>query len=75
MAVNSLSERRAVLSDNILVSVVWYGKFMPQQKDVVMDFVWSLTPMSWQVVTPSTVQWWSTLSAFYLSNATMGTRH
>ncbi|XP_040380820.1 protein PHOSPHATE-INDUCED 1-like [Oryza brachyantha] len=62
----------AVLSGDIPVSIVWYGKFTPSQKDVVVDFVRSLTPTSRQAATPSAAQWWSTLATFYLSNATTG---
>uniref|UniRef100_J3MCI1 Uncharacterized protein n=1 Tax=Oryza brachyantha TaxID=4533 RepID=J3MCI1_ORYBR len=62
----------AVLSGDIPVSIVWYGKFTPSQKDVVVDFVRSLTPTSRQAATPSAAQWWSTLATFYLSNAATG---
>uniref|UniRef100_A0A0E0DZ02 Uncharacterized protein n=1 Tax=Oryza meridionalis TaxID=40149 RepID=A0A0E0DZ02_9ORYZ len=73
----------AVLSGDIPMSIVWYGKFAPSQKDIVVDFVQSLTATSsssssQQVAAPearrapSAAQWWSTLATVYLSNATTG---
>uniref|UniRef100_A0A0D3GEB9 Uncharacterized protein n=1 Tax=Oryza barthii TaxID=65489 RepID=A0A0D3GEB9_9ORYZ len=65
----------AVLSGDIPVSIVWYGKFAPSQKDIVVDFVQSLTSTSsssQRAATPSAAQWWSTLATVYLSNATTG---
>uniref|UniRef100_A0A0D9WNC8 Uncharacterized protein n=1 Tax=Leersia perrieri TaxID=77586 RepID=A0A0D9WNC8_9ORYZ len=60
----------AVLAGEIPVSIVWYGKFKPSQKDIVVDFVQSLTPTTTSTSTPSAAQWWRTLATSYLSNAT-----
>uniref|UniRef100_A0A0E0L9F2 Uncharacterized protein n=1 Tax=Oryza punctata TaxID=4537 RepID=A0A0E0L9F2_ORYPU len=64
----------AVLSGDIPLSIVWYGKFKPSQTDIVVDFVQSLTSTSssQQSATPSAAQWWGTLATVYLSNATTG---
>uniref|UniRef100_A0A0E0L9F3 Phi-1 n=1 Tax=Oryza punctata TaxID=4537 RepID=A0A0E0L9F3_ORYPU len=66
----------AVLRGDIPVTVVWYGKFKPAQKAIVVDFLLSLTattPPPPNATTPSAAQWWSTIAAGYLSsNATAG---
>ncbi|KAF0902713.1 hypothetical protein E2562_019064 [Oryza meyeriana var. granulata] len=63
----------AVLHGNIPVTVVWYGKFKPAQKAIVVDFLLSLTatPPPTNATMPSAAQWWSTIATGYLSsNAT-----
>ena len=63
----------AVLSGDIPVSILWYGRFTPAQKAVVSDFLLSLsaaprgtTPSSHA---PSVAQWWSSINRLYLSKA------
>ncbi|XP_006656788.1 protein PHOSPHATE-INDUCED 1-like [Oryza brachyantha] len=71
----------AVLHGDIPVTVVWYGKFKPAQKAIVVDFLLSLTPPSSSsssssppnTTTPTAAKWWSTIATGYLSsNATAG---
>ena len=60
----------AVLSGDIPVSILWYGRFTPAQKAVVSDFLLSLsaTPSS-SSRAPSVAQWWSSINRLYLSKA------
>ncbi|PUZ77703.1 hypothetical protein GQ55_1G394700 [Panicum hallii var. hallii] len=57
-----------VLSGDIPVSVLWYGKFTPSQKSIVFDFLLSLTTAPGPA-TPSAGQWWGTVDQLYLSSA------
>ncbi|EER88094.1 protein EXORDIUM [Sorghum bicolor] len=64
----------AVLSGDIPVSVLWYGRFTPAQKAIVTDFLLSLSsapprgsPSSSPA--PSVAQWWSNINQLYLSKA------
>ncbi|PAN24865.1 hypothetical protein PAHAL_4G257700 [Panicum hallii] len=63
----------AVLSGDIPVSILWYGRFTPAQKAVVSDFLLSLSapprgaPSS--SPSPSVAQWWSSINRLYLSKA------
>ncbi|CAN6246038.1 unnamed protein product [Urochloa humidicola] len=58
-----------VLSGDIPVSILWYGKFTPAQKSIVSDFLLSLTTAP-GAATPSIGQWWGTIDQLYLSSAT-----
>jgi hypothetical protein len=61
----------AVLGGDIPVTLVWYGKFKPAQKAIVVDFLLSLTATPPNATTPSAAQWWGAIAAGYLSsNAT-----
>ncbi|KAL6606901.1 hypothetical protein ACP70R_042554 [Stipagrostis hirtigluma subsp. patula] len=60
-----------VLRGEILVTVVYYGSFSPEQQAIVADFIESLTSKP-AASTPSVAQWWSTIDKIYLSNATGG---
>ncbi|CAM0944058.1 unnamed protein product [Alopecurus aequalis] len=56
----------AVLHGDIHVSILWYGKFEPAQRSVILDFLGSLTTAP-QAASPSVAQWWSTIDEKYLS--------
>uniref|UniRef100_A0A0E0CRQ2 Phi-1-like phosphate-induced protein n=1 Tax=Oryza meridionalis TaxID=40149 RepID=A0A0E0CRQ2_9ORYZ len=58
----------SVLSGDIPVSILWYGKFTPTQRSIIADFVVSLTGAP-NAATPSVGQWWGTIEQLYLSNA------
>jgi hypothetical protein len=58
----------ALLQGGIPVSVLWYGRFTPAQKAVVIDFLQSLTTAS-GAPSPSVSQWWDTINQLYLSKA------
>ncbi|CAD6339782.1 unnamed protein product [Miscanthus lutarioriparius] len=66
----------AVLSGDIPVSILWYGRFTPAQKAVVSDFLLSLSSAAPQGPSssssspaPSVAQWWSSINQLYLSKA------
>ncbi|XP_062228473.1 protein PHOSPHATE-INDUCED 1 homolog [Phragmites australis] len=59
----------AVLSGDIPVSVLWYGRFTPAQKAIVTDFLLSLSAAPRESPAPSVSQWWSTIDQLYLSKA------
>jgi hypothetical protein len=61
----------AVLSGDIPVSILWYGRFTPVQKAVVSDFLLSLSaaPAPRGAPRPSVAQWWSSINQLYLSKA------
>ena len=61
----------AVLSGDVPVSVLWYGRFTPAQKAVVTDFLLSLSPAPRGPAppAPSVAQWWGTINRLYLSKA------
>jgi hypothetical protein len=58
----------SVLSGDIPVSILWYGKFMPSQKSIISDFLTSLTGAP-AAPTPSVGKWFGTIEQLYLSNA------
>ncbi|XP_062233327.1 protein PHOSPHATE-INDUCED 1 homolog [Phragmites australis] len=59
----------AVLSGDIPVSILWYGRFTPAQKAVVSDFLLSLSAAPREAPAPSVSQWWSRIHRLYLSKA------
>ncbi|GJN00290.1 hypothetical protein PR202_ga17711 [Eleusine coracana subsp. coracana] len=61
----------AVLGGDIPVSILWYGRFTPAQKAVVVDFLLSLStaPRETGGPAPSVSQWWSSINQLYLAKA------
>uniref|UniRef100_A0ACD5YZ23 Uncharacterized protein n=1 Tax=Avena sativa TaxID=4498 RepID=A0ACD5YZ23_AVESA len=58
-----------VLSGDIPVSILWYGKFTAAQRSIVSDFLVSLTSAPNGEATPSVGQWWGTIEQLYLYKA------
>jgi hypothetical protein len=58
----------SVLTGDIPLSILWYGKFTPVQKFIVSDFLTSLTGTP-TAAAPSVGQWFSIIEQLYLSNA------
>ncbi|PSS31626.1 Protein EXORDIUM like [Actinidia chinensis var. chinensis] len=52
----------ALLEGDLHVSILWYGKFSPSQKSIVVDFLLSLNPS--KAKTPSVSQWWQTINLY-----------
>lgn len=52
----------SVLHGNITVNLIWYGKFSPAQKLVIIDFIKSLN--NHVPPTPSVASWWQTTSSY-----------
>jgi hypothetical protein len=64
----------AVLSGDIPVSVLWYGRFTPAQKAIVTDFLLSLSASA-RGTPPSVAQWWSNIHRLYLSKAAAASKN
>ncbi|CAN6214540.1 unnamed protein product [Urochloa humidicola] len=66
----------AVLTGDIPVSVLWYGRFTPAQKAIVTDFLLSLSatapPSS---PAPSVAQWWGSINRLYLSKPAVASKN
>ncbi|KAA8538108.1 hypothetical protein F0562_027716 [Nyssa sinensis] len=59
----------ALLEGDLHISVLWYGKFSPAQKSIVVDFLLSLNPHDQQKVVRSSAptsvsQWWQTIEIY-----------
>ncbi|URE16384.1 hypothetical protein MUK42_11586 [Musa troglodytarum] len=55
----------ALLTGNVSVNLVFYGKFTAYQRAIISDFVASL-----QYVEPSVATWWKTLAKYYATSRT-----
>lgn len=53
----------ALLKGNITVNLLWYGKFTPTQRSIIVDFIQSLSAR--HVVSPSSASWWQTTGNYY----------
>ncbi|KAJ4701360.1 Protein EXORDIUM-like [Melia azedarach] len=51
-----------LLQGNVTVNLVWYGKFSPVQKSVIVDFLDSLS--SAKTPPPSVFSWWKTTGSY-----------
>ncbi|GLU16165.1 hypothetical protein SLE2022_326110 [Rubroshorea leprosula] len=51
-----------VLKGNITVYLVWYGKFSPAQRSIIVDFLNSLSPA--KTALPSVSSWWQTTGKY-----------
>lgn len=52
----------ALLKGKITVNLIWYGKFTPIQRSIIVDFLPSLN--SRQAVVPSAATWWKTTEKY-----------
>ncbi|KAL8199733.1 hypothetical protein R6Q57_013301 [Mikania cordata] len=52
----------SVLRGNITVNLLWYGKFSPSQKSVIVDFIQSLNARL--PTPPSAASWWQTVGGY-----------
>ncbi|KAF5743942.1 hypothetical protein HS088_TW08G00530 [Tripterygium wilfordii] len=52
----------ALLKGNVTVNLIWYGKFTPVQRSVIVDFIKSLNYNRAPV--PSTASWWKTTAKY-----------
>ncbi|KAL7208245.1 hypothetical protein ACSBR1_030072 [Camellia fascicularis] len=53
-----------LLSGNISINLIWYGKFNPTQRAIISDFVTSLS-FSPPQTQPSVASWWKTTQNYY----------
>lgn len=55
----------ALLKGNVTVNLIWYGKFTPAQRSIIIDFIQSLSPKAKKITTPRSVaSWWRTTEAY-----------
>ncbi|KAK6792474.1 hypothetical protein RDI58_011555 [Solanum bulbocastanum] len=55
----------ALLKGNVTINLIWYGKFTPAQRLIIVDFIQSLNPKSKKITSPPSVaSWWSTTEAY-----------
>ncbi|MCL7041743.1 hypothetical protein MKW94_019683 [Papaver nudicaule] len=52
-----------LLKGNLTVNLVWYGKFSPIQRSILIDFIQSLSP-SRTLISPSVSSWWKTTEKY-----------
>ncbi|XP_020107990.1 protein EXORDIUM-like [Ananas comosus] len=57
--------RGALLTGNISVNFIWYGKFTASQRAILTDFVSSLSSSSSSKTEPSVATWWRTTEKYY----------
>lgn len=54
-----------LLKGNVTVNIVWYGKFSPVQRSVIVDFLRSLSPAGKTTTPqPSVSSWWQTTEGY-----------
>ncbi|GMN45354.1 hypothetical protein TIFTF001_014541 [Ficus carica] len=58
-----------LLSGQISINLIWYGKFKPSQRAIVSDFFTSLSP-SPQNSKPSVATWWKLTEKYYHLSST-----
>ncbi|ESQ38879.1 hypothetical protein EUTSA_v10001826mg [Eutrema salsugineum] len=65
----------ALLTGDVSINLIWYGKFKPSQRAIVTDFVTSLSSSSRRSATaqnPSVATWWKTVEKYYHKTTTRG---
>ncbi|WOL08722.1 hypothetical protein Cni_G17475 [Canna indica] len=62
----------ALLTGNISVNLIFYGKFSASQKAIISDFVASLSPLPHRKdsLEPSVTTWWKTLAKYFSASRT-----
>ncbi|CAA6665010.1 unnamed protein product [Spirodela intermedia] len=54
-----------LLKGNVTLNLLWYGRFSPSQRAIVVDFLRSLSPTQHsRPLPPSVSSWWSTTDAY-----------
>lgn len=59
----------ALLKGNITVNLIWYGKFSPIQRSIIVDFIQSLS--SHRTPAPSAASWWKTTEKYKGGTSTL----
>ncbi|CAI9104061.1 OLC1v1002669C1 [Oldenlandia corymbosa var. corymbosa] len=57
-----------LLKGNVLINLIWYGKFTPAERSVIVDFLSSLN--SARTAAPSVAAWWQTTEKYKGGGAT-----
>lgn len=56
----------ALLTGDVSINLIWYGKFKPSQRAIVTDFIASLASRRTTVTQkPSVATWWKTVEKYY----------
>ncbi|XP_010538937.1 PREDICTED: protein EXORDIUM-like 1 [Tarenaya hassleriana] len=56
----------ALLTGDVSVNLIWYGKFRPSQRAIITDFIASLASHRTKMtVQPSVATWWKTVENYY----------
>ncbi|XP_021740249.1 protein EXORDIUM-like 2 [Chenopodium quinoa] len=53
-----------LLKGNLFVNLIWYGKFTPIQRSIIIDFIQSLSSTSARTPQPSVSSWWQTIERY-----------
>ncbi|KAF3540479.1 hypothetical protein F2Q69_00018603 [Brassica cretica] len=67
----SLNYSLSVKKDNISLNIVWYGKFKPIQRSVIVDFIRSINYSETAAKGPSVASWWKTTEKYKGSASTI----
>ncbi|KAA8536442.1 hypothetical protein F0562_028920 [Nyssa sinensis] len=59
----------ALLKGNVTVNLIWYGKFTPIQRSIIVDFLLSLK--YFRATLPSAALWWSTTEKYKGGSSTL----
>ncbi|KAJ6289978.1 hypothetical protein OIU77_002370 [Salix suchowensis] len=62
-----------LLKGNITVNLIWYGKFTPIQRSIIVDFINSLN--SERAPLPSTSSWWKTTEKYRGGSSSLSVGH
>ncbi|XP_050378964.1 protein EXORDIUM-like 2 [Argentina anserina] len=53
-----------LLGGNVTVNLVWYGKFSPKQRSILVDFLQSLSSVHSRSPQPTVASWWRTIAGY-----------
>ncbi|KAF5461907.1 hypothetical protein F2P56_017967 [Juglans regia] len=54
-----------LLTGQIQVNLIWYGKYKPSQRAIISDFITSLSTSKPTTAQPSVSKWWKTIEKYY----------
>ncbi|XP_047307289.1 protein EXORDIUM-like 2 [Impatiens glandulifera] len=58
-----------LLKGNITVNLLWYGKFNPSEKSIIIDFLNSLSTNNSIPPPPSAAYWWNTTASYNIGQS------
>ncbi|KAL6179445.1 hypothetical protein ACLB2K_050960 [Fragaria x ananassa] len=53
-----------LLAGNVTVNLVWYGRFSPKQRSILVDFLQSLSSVHRRSPQPTVASWWHTIAGY-----------
>ncbi|KAM3688402.1 hypothetical protein ACB094_10G148600 [Castanea mollissima] len=54
-----------LLTGNVSIDIIWYGKFKSYQRAIITDFVISLTSSTPTIAQPNVAAWWNITEKYY----------